>query len=45
MSDSNSLMPHAVCWAADPALIWTMVLTNVITFLSYTAICCTLLFP
>jgi signal transduction histidine kinase len=44
MSDSNSLMPHAVCWAADPALIWTMVLTNVITFLSYTAICCTLLF-
>jgi signal transduction histidine kinase len=44
MSDSNSLMPHAVCWAADPALIWTMVITNLITFLSYTAICCTLLY-
>ncbi len=44
MSDSNSLMPHAVCWASDPALIWTMVITNLITFLSYTAICCTLLF-
>jgi signal transduction histidine kinase len=44
MTESNSLMPHAVCWAADPALIWTMVITNVITFLSYTAICVTLLF-
>jgi signal transduction histidine kinase len=44
MSDPNPLMPHAVCWAADPALIWTMVITNVITFLSYTAICATLLF-
>src|SRR5580658_8557075 len=44
MTESNSLMPHAVCWASDPGLIWTMVVTNLITFLSYTAICCTLLF-
>jgi signal transduction histidine kinase len=44
MLDSDSLMPHAVCWAAAPNLIWTMVVTNAITFLSYTTICITLLF-
>ena len=44
MFNSDSLMPHAVCWAADPKLIWTMVMTNLITFLSYTAICCTLFY-
>lgn len=38
------LMPHAVCWKADPALVWTMVVTNAITFLSYSAICLTLLY-
>jgi signal transduction histidine kinase len=37
-------MPHAVCWREDPALIWTMVITNAITFLSYTTICLTLVF-
>jgi signal transduction histidine kinase len=36
-------MPHAVCWAAAPRLVWTMVVTNLITFLSYTSICVTLL--
>lgn len=40
----DSLMPHAVCWAAAPKLIWTMVVTNAITFLSYLTICFTLLF-
>ena len=44
MSISPSLMPHAVCWSADPKLIWTMVLTNLITFLSYLTIAFTLLF-
>jgi len=44
MLDSDSLMPHAVCWAAAPNLIWTMVITNAITFLSYSTICITLLF-
>jgi signal transduction histidine kinase len=44
MFDSHSLMPHAVCWAADPALIWTMVVTNLITFLSYLTIACTLFY-
>jgi len=44
MFDSDSLVPHAVCWAADPKLIWTMVVTNFITFLSYLTICCTLLY-
>lgn len=44
MFNSNSLMPHAVCWAADPTLIWTMVITNLITFLSYLGIAITLLF-
>jgi signal transduction histidine kinase len=37
-------MPHAVCWRADPRLIWTMVITNLITFLSYLSICLTLFF-
>jgi signal transduction histidine kinase len=38
------LMPHAVCWAAAPQLIWTMVITNAITFVSYFTICFTLLY-
>ena len=41
---SPLLMPHAVCWAADPKLVWTMVLANLITFLSYLSLCITLLF-
>jgi signal transduction histidine kinase len=44
MLDPVALMPHAVCWAAAPRLIWTMVVTNAITFLSYLSICLTLLF-
>ncbi len=40
---SSSLMPHAVSWRADQHLIWTMVISNAITFLSYTTICFTLL--
>jgi hypothetical protein len=43
MFDDVSLMPHAVCWAAAPKLIWTMVIANAITFLSYVTICATLL--
>jgi signal transduction histidine kinase len=43
MFDDVSLMPHAVCWATAPRLIWTMVITNSITFLSYVTICVTLL--
>jgi signal transduction histidine kinase len=43
MVDHVLLMPHAVCWAAAPRLIWTMVVTNAITFLSYVTICLTLL--
>lgn len=42
-SHSIPLMPHAVCWRADPTLIWTMVVSNAITFLSYFTICLTLL--
>lgn len=41
---SASLMPHAVCWRADPNLIWTMAVTNAITFLSYLSICVTLFY-
>lgn len=41
---SASLMPHAVCWKADPKLIWTMAVTNAITFLSYLSICVTLFY-
>ncbi len=44
MSLSPVLMPHAVCWAAAPRLVWTMVVTNAITFLSYLSICVTLLY-
>jgi len=39
-----SLMPHAVCWSRDPGLIWTMAVSNAITFLSYFSICFTLLY-
>ena len=41
---SQSLMPHAVCWSQDPPLIWTMVITNSITFLSYSSLCATLFY-
>src|SRR5436305_14323102 len=41
---SHTLVPHAVCWAASPSLIWTMVVTNAITFLSYVTICFTLFY-
>lgn len=44
MLNPNSLMPHAVCWAADSKLIWTMVITNTITFLSYLTIAGTLVY-
>ncbi|WP_109489395.1 sensor histidine kinase [Occallatibacter savannae] len=40
----SSLMPHAVCWRQDPQLIWTMAVTNAITFLSYFSICITLFY-
>ena len=42
--DSIPLMPHAVCWASAPRLIWTMVITNLITFLSYLSISGTLVY-
>src|SRR5947209_19743901 len=42
MFDDVSLMPHAVCWGAAPRLVWTMVIANSITFLSYVSICITL---
>jgi signal transduction histidine kinase len=41
---SSSLMPHAVCWSQDQNLIWTMVVSNGITFLSYFTICLTLFY-
>lgn len=44
ISEHVALMPHAVCWAAAPTLVWTMVITNLITFLSYVSICLTLLY-
>lgn len=44
MSHHISLMPHRVCWAADPHLVWTMVITNAVTFLSYLSICVTLFY-
>jgi signal transduction histidine kinase len=44
MLNTVPLMPHAVCWAAAPRLIWTMVITNLITFFSYLAICLTLFY-
>lgn len=39
-----SLVPHSVCWRSDPHLIWVMVITNAITFISYVSICLTLLY-
>lgn len=36
---NSSLMPHAVCWRQDQHLIWTMAITNAITFFSYFSIC------
>jgi len=44
MENPVSLVPHAVCWAAAPRLIWTMVVANLITFSSYFSICLTLLY-
>lgn len=41
---SPTLMPHAVCWRQDPALIWTMAISNAVTFLSYFTICVTLFY-
>lgn len=41
---SATLMPHAVCWSQDQPLIWTMVVTNTITFLSYFSLCATLFY-
>ena len=41
---SPGLMPHAICWRQDQQLIWTMVVTNAITFLSYLSICITLFY-
>lgn len=41
---SGSLMPHAVCWRQDQSLIWTMAVTNAITFFSYFSICATLFY-
>ena len=40
----SSLMPHAVCWRQDPRLIWTMAITNAVTFFSYFSICFTLFY-
>jgi signal transduction histidine kinase len=37
-------MPHAVCWSQDQNLIWSMVVSNAITFLSYFTICLTLFY-
>jgi len=42
--DVAPLMPHAVCWASAPRLIWTMVITNLITFISYLSISFTLVY-
>jgi signal transduction histidine kinase len=44
MFSSIPLMPHAVCWRADPHLIWVMVIANGITALSYLCICFTLFY-
>lgn len=41
---SNGLMPHAICWAGSPRLIWTMVVANFVIFLSYASNCGTLLY-
>jgi signal transduction histidine kinase len=37
-------MPHAVCWNHDQNLIWTMAVSNAVTFLSYFSICITLFY-
>lgn len=44
LMSSPTLMPHAVCWNQDQKLIWTMVITNAITFLSYVSLCITLFY-
>ena len=44
MLTPDSLMPHSVCWAIAPRLIWTMVVTNAITFISYLTIALTLIY-
>lgn len=44
MNISPTLMPHAVCWSQDPRLIWTMAVTNSVTFISYLSICMTLFY-
>lgn len=44
MTHSPLLMPHAVCWAAAPHLVWTMVIANFLIFAAYVAICGALLF-
>lgn len=41
---SPALMPHAVCWRQDQTLIWTMAISNAITFFSYFTICWTLFY-
>src|SRR5215472_3643194 len=41
---SSPLMPHAVCWNQDQNLIWTMAVSNAVTFLSYFTLCATLLY-
>lgn len=40
----SPLMPHAVCWRQDQRLIWTMAISNAVTFLSYFSICFTLFY-
>lgn len=42
--DPYPLMPHSVCWRQDQPLIWTMAISNAITFLSYSTICLTLFY-
>ncbi len=44
MTSPIALMPHAVCWRADQHLIWTMVVANAITAMSYLTICLTLFY-
>src|ERR1700749_4750429 len=44
MFSHPALRPHAICWKEDPRLIWTMVVTNAVTFLSYLSICLTLFY-
>jgi signal transduction histidine kinase len=44
ISSPPTLLPLAICWKHDPQLVWTMVVTNAIIFLSYAAICLTLFY-